>query len=214
MTTFIFANNASSTLAAPISNVATSVTLAAGTGALFPNPSAGQQFSLTFNDAATGLLTEIVYCTARSGDTLTIARAQEGTVAQGWLAGDLAANLVTAGQMAAMQQSAGLFPARVVTASGAFVLTTADAYGGVGLNRTSALATSSTALPDAATNGQWYFIEDLVPGGAGNFNAFPVTVDASSGTTIDGEASVTCNVAGQCAMFRLYTDANLWSFKP
>src|ERR1700721_667640 len=101
------ANNASSTLAAPISNSATSVSLAVGTGALFPNPSAGQQFPLTFNDAATGLLTEIVYCTSRTGDTLTIVRAQEGTTAQAWLAGGLAAHLITEGLLAAYQQGAG-----------------------------------------------------------------------------------------------------------
>lgn len=105
MSTFIFANDASSTLAGPISSTALSVTLASGTGALFPNPGAGQQFAMTFNDAATGLLTEIVYCSARSGDTITIARGQEGTTAQSWSAGDLAANLITAGQMDVMFQS-------------------------------------------------------------------------------------------------------------
>ena len=102
MSVFLFANNASTTLAAPISNTATSVTLASGSGSEFPNPSANQQFALTFNDAATGLLTEIVYCTGRAGDTLTIVRAQEGTVAQNWAAGDLASNFVTAGTLAAV----------------------------------------------------------------------------------------------------------------
>lgn len=104
MAVFQFANDASSTLAAPISNVATTVNLAVGTGALFPSPGAGQQFALTFNDAATGLLTEVVYCTARSGDALTIVRAQEGTTAQTWIAADLASNLLTAGTMQGLAQ--------------------------------------------------------------------------------------------------------------
>ncbi len=95
-TIFLFANNAQSTLAAPITNVATTLTLAAGGGALFPNPSAGQQFTLTLNDAATGDVYEIMYCTARSSDTLTVTRGQEGTAAVAWLAGDLAANFLTA----------------------------------------------------------------------------------------------------------------------
>ena len=43
--TFIFANNASTTLAAPITNAATSLTVSSGTGAEFPTPSAGQQFA-------------------------------------------------------------------------------------------------------------------------------------------------------------------------
>jgi len=208
MTVFLFANNASSTLAAPISNAATSVTLAAGTGALFPNPSAGQQFSLTFNDTATGLLTEIVYCTARTSDVLTIARAQEGTVAQNWLAGDLAANLFTAGQAAAMQQSAGLTPTRIITASGVFAMSTSDADGGIGLNRTATPAVSSTTLPSAAIAGQLYAIEDL----AGNFNAFPVTVAAPGGMVIAGQASIVLNVNRQCGYFRYY-GSNTWSVK-
>ncbi len=208
MSTFLFANDASSTLAAPISSSSSSVTLASGTGSLFPNPSAGQQFSLTFNDAATGLLTEIVYVTAVSGDTFTISRAQEGTTAQSWLAGDLAANLATAGQMAAMLQTATLNPVREVTASGAFVMTTSDAGGAVGLNRTSAVALSSTTLPPAATPGQIYAIEDL----AANFQAYPVTINAPAGMTIRGETSITLNVNGQCGYFRYY-GSNIWSWK-
>lgn len=206
---FLFANDASSTIAAPISNTATVVTLGSGTGSIFPNPSASQQFALTFNDAATGLLTEIVYCTARTGDSLTIARAQEGTTAQNWAAGDLAANLITAGQMAAMQQSAIVFPSRIVTASGVFAMSTTDATGGVGLNRTSGVGTSSTTLPSGATAGQTYAIEDL----AGNFQAFPVTINAPGGQTIRGENSVVLNVNGQCAYFRYY-GSNIWSYKP
>lgn len=209
MATFLFANDASSTLASPISSTATSVTLAAGTGALFPSPSAGQQFSLTFNDAATGLLTEIVYCTARSTDTLTIVRAQESTVAQSWLAGDLAANLWTAGQAAAMQQSGTIAPARSVVPSGspnAFTLSTSDAYGGVGVRATAAW---QTTLPNGSTNGQWYDIEDEL----GNFNQFPGTVFPSTGTTILGETSWGLNVNYQSARFRLYTDNNIWTLK-
>lgn len=208
-TTFLFANDASSTLAAPITSTATSVTLATGQGALFPNPNSNQQFALTFNDAATGLLTEIVYCTARSGDVLTVVRAQEGTVALSWLAGDLAANLNTAGTMAAMLQSATLFPARIITASGAFTITTADAWGGIGLSRSTSLATSSATLPSNALAGQLYAVEDLNQ----NFNAYNVTISAPAGMTIGNRGSVVLNVNGQCGYFRYY-GSNVWSFKP
>jgi hypothetical protein len=101
---FLFANMDGSTLAGPINNAATTLTLASGGGALFPSPTVGQQFSITLIDAATGLLREICYCTARSSDTLTVARGQEGTVALSWAAGDLVQGLLTAGQMAAMLQ--------------------------------------------------------------------------------------------------------------
>ena len=209
MSIFLFANNASSSLAGPISNTDTVLNLASGTGALFPNPSADQQFAMTLNDASTGLLTEIVYCTERVGDTCTVVRAQEGTVAQNWLAGDLIANLVTKGQMDAMVQTASLYPSRIITASGAFVMTNSDANGGVGLNRTAGLANSSTTLPATAQAGQLYSIEDL----AKNFNAYPVTVNAPAGMTIAGAASVVLNVNGQCGQFRFY-GSNIWSFKP
>lgn len=102
--TFVFSNNAKSALAGAITSSATTANLSPGTGVEFPSPGAGQDFSLTFTDLATGTLNEIVYVTARSGDTVTMVRAQEGTVALNWLAGDIAALLPTAGQLAAMAQ--------------------------------------------------------------------------------------------------------------
>lgn len=208
MAVFLFANNANSTLAGPISTSATSLNLATGQGALFPNPSAGQQFALTITDAATGFLTEITYCTARSGDTLTVVRAQENTVAQSWLAGDLAVNLVTAGQMAANVQTSSLYPSREVTLSGVFTMTTADANGHVGLNRTTSIAVSSSTLPSGAQAGQTYWVDDL----AANFNAYPVTINAPVGMTIAGEADVILNVNRQSAAFTYY-GSNIWSVK-
>lgn len=100
----IFANNANTTLAGAITNTATSLNVAAGGGALFPNPTGGQYFVMTLVDAATGLLNEIMWCTARSGDVFTVVRGQEGTTALNWNPGDIVAELWTAGQAAAMQQ--------------------------------------------------------------------------------------------------------------
>jgi hypothetical protein len=166
VTQFLFANDASTTIAAPISTSATAVSLASGTGSEFPNPSAGQQFSGTFNDAATGLLTEMV-------------------------------------------QTAVLDPAREITLSGVFVMTTSDANGAVGLNRTTSLGVSSTTLPSAAVAGQVYAIEDL----NNNFNAYPVTVNYPAGMTGPGGSEQLLNNDGQCAYFRYY-GSNIWSFKP
>lgn len=102
----LFANNATSALAGPISNVATTAALTTGSGVLFPNPTGGDYFCLTFTDALTKQIHEIVHVTAVSGDTITMVRAQEGTTARAWSTGDLAANLWTAGSAAAMLQSA------------------------------------------------------------------------------------------------------------
>ncbi|HEE9886343.1 TPA: hypothetical protein R8G26_004924 [Citrobacter braakii] len=94
------ANNAQTVLAAGISSTATSLTVNAGTGTLFPSPAAGTSFfKLTIIDAATGSLTEIVHVTARAGDVFTIQRGQEGTVPRAWSANDIAANMMTAGTL-------------------------------------------------------------------------------------------------------------------
>ena len=108
MAAVLFANNATTTLASTLSDSATSCDVASGTGALFPSPTSGQYFVMTFTDAATGLINEIVKVTARTGDTMTIVRAQEGTVAVAWSIGDTAANLWTAGQAATLVQQSQL----------------------------------------------------------------------------------------------------------
>ncbi|WP_410756443.1 phage tail protein [Citrobacter youngae] len=94
------ANNAQTVLAAGISSTATSLTVNAGTGTLFPSPVAGTSFfKLTIIDAATGSLTEIIHVTARNGDVFTIQRGQEGTIPRAWSANDIAANMMTAGTL-------------------------------------------------------------------------------------------------------------------
>jgi hypothetical protein len=93
----LFADNARSTLASPISSSSTTVTLSSA--AAFPNPGVGQYFIMTFVDAATGLLNEVVWVTAVSGNAMTIVRAQEGTAALAWNSGDLASNFNTSGTM-------------------------------------------------------------------------------------------------------------------
>ena len=94
---YLFSNNASTTLASPITASATTLTVYPGQGNLFPTPSSGQGFTLTLTDAATGLLTEIMLCTNRIGDSFTVTRSQEGTTAKAWSAGDYVNNFITAG---------------------------------------------------------------------------------------------------------------------
>ncbi|MFP8442255.1 hypothetical protein ACLH09_05815 [Citrobacter braakii] len=103
--TLLAANNAQTVLAAGINSSATSLTVNSGTGALFPIPSpGGSYFKLTIIDAATGLLTEIVHVTARSGDVMTIERGKEGTTPRAWSANDIAANMMTAGTLSILAQ--------------------------------------------------------------------------------------------------------------
>jgi hypothetical protein len=112
--TILWSNNASTTVSGSITAASTSVQLAAGTGVLFPSPTGGDYFCATFYDQATKTQNEIVHVTARSGDVCTIVRAQEGTVAQAWNAGDIFANLVTAGTLRAFVQT-GAAPAANTT---------------------------------------------------------------------------------------------------
>lgn len=90
-------NNAVTTLAAGITNIATTLTVAPGTGALFPALAAGDWFWLTLLNAAGA--TEITKCTARATDALTITRAQDGTTAATWLSGDVVGLFPTAALM-------------------------------------------------------------------------------------------------------------------
>lgn len=117
MTQFLFANDAKSTLAVGISATDVSIQLSVGTGALFPAPGAGQRFTLTLADLSTGTIKEIVYCTARAGDILTVVRAQEGTVANAYIAGSFANLFITAAVATAFAQGVITPPAGGTTAA-------------------------------------------------------------------------------------------------
>ena len=74
----LFANNATTTLASSIDNTQTTITLATGTGALFPAAGGGDTFYGTLQYNAN---IEIVLVTNRSTDTLTVVRSQDNTTA-------------------------------------------------------------------------------------------------------------------------------------
>lgn len=80
----LFANNRSATLNSNVAVPDGSLVLTAGQGATFPSPTAGQFFAVTVQSTLTGAY-EVCYCTTRTGDILTVQRAQEGTAAQAFL---------------------------------------------------------------------------------------------------------------------------------
>ncbi len=84
-----FTNFAHSQLAGSINSSATTLLLETGHGARFPNPTGGDFFYVTLENAS--LVREIVKVTARSTDTLTVVRAQDNTTAVSWSAGDTVA---------------------------------------------------------------------------------------------------------------------------
>lgn len=92
--TVILKNNAFGFLQTAISNSATVIELQSGNGANFPALAAEEYFYVTISPPfGTG---EIVKCTSRSGDSISIVRAQEGTSALSFTAGSQVELRITA----------------------------------------------------------------------------------------------------------------------
>lgn len=161
MTTFVFANNIDTTLASSISSSATTITLSSGTN--LPVLTAGQTFVVTLNDAATQQVFEVMYATAISGTTLTVSRAQEGTTAQAWAAGDYVFSGPTAGQMRAFYQGQSVGQGSVTS---------------VGMSMPSGFSVSGSPITVAGTLSVTFASQN-----AGLFLATPVTGGAAGAAT-------------------------------
>lgn len=96
------ANNAVSRLSASLSAASTTLGVMPGDGAKFPALSAGDWCPLTIIKADGTL--EIVRATARSSDTFTVVRAQEGTTATDFSAGDRVELRMTKGAVNDIEQ--------------------------------------------------------------------------------------------------------------
>jgi hypothetical protein len=81
-----FSNNASGTIASSINSTTTTIVLTSGQGSLFPALGANDYFFATLVDSSNNL--EIVKVTARSTDTMTVVRGQDGTSGRSYTAGD------------------------------------------------------------------------------------------------------------------------------
>ena len=90
---YIATNNAESSLASGIAAGDVTLTLATGTGSLFPAPGANEAFKLRIKEGTT---MEIVDCTSRTGDVCTVTRGREGTTASSFGAGASVVNTITA----------------------------------------------------------------------------------------------------------------------
>jgi hypothetical protein len=165
--TILWSNNASTTVSGSITTASTSVMLAAGTGVLFPNPTGGDFYVATFYDQATKTQNEIVHVTAMVGDVATIVRAQEGTVAIAWNAGDIFANLVTAGTLRAFVQGGVAGPA-----------ITTDVYVGTDTGTVDHIVAVTNPVPQNVIVGMQFNI--LVK----NANDGPTTLQLNGGTAI------------------------------
>lgn len=142
----LFSNNASAPLAASITAASTSITVTTGQGALFPAITAGSYFYATLTDSSNNL--EVVKVTARSGDTMTVTRAQEGTVARAYAAADKIELRVTAAGLGNLLQLDG---AQTVTGNKTFSGSVALSGGGSIGGTFSGTATFSGAITFSST---------------------------------------------------------------
>ena len=98
MAALTFTNFAESKLAADITDTSPTLRVQDGDGSKFP---AQGDFFAVLSD---GLNSEIVRCTARNGDVLTVTRGQDGTTALPWAAGTEIRHTMTAATAAEMVQ--------------------------------------------------------------------------------------------------------------
>lgn len=105
----LFGNNASSLLAASISDSDLTIQVAGGFGALFPDPGADEYFLVTLENDQGDI--EVVKISDRTTDLLTVpvaGRGQEGTSAQSWTNGQARVELrLTRGTMEVFIQRDG-----------------------------------------------------------------------------------------------------------
>ncbi|MEY6739615.1 pyocin knob domain-containing S74 family peptidase [Escherichia coli] len=108
MPRLIFKNNFEVALAQPTTTSDTTITIRSGSG--FPTLGANERVVATIVDAATGLQFEIVIVTAVVGNVLTVQRAQEGTAARAWAAGDMLSIRTTAATLTGTVRNFGIVP--------------------------------------------------------------------------------------------------------
>lgn len=187
----LFTNNANSTLASSIGTGTTSITVATGEGALFPSPTGGNTAMITLLTSTGGVETdiEIVTMTARSGDTMTITRAQEGTTAVSH----------AAGSVVSLRDTAAFFNAAAAAIAVQESTTNKNASGGyLGLSGFSAMlknaaGTVTSLIASAATTARtWTF-----PDKSGTVAMTSDITGTNSGTnTGDQTITLTGDVAG------------------
>ena len=131
MSLFVFANFYSEYVTAYCSS--TSATISVSSASSLPALGVDQVIPLVLTNAATQSVFEIVYVTAVSGTTLTILRAQEGTIAQNWQVNDLISCDPTAASVGASNISPATTSSQPVPLGQALNVVTVTATGNITL---------------------------------------------------------------------------------
>lgn len=161
-----FSNNASGTIASSINSTTTTIVLTSGQGVLFPSLGATDFFYATLIDSSNNL--EIVKVTARSTDTMTVVRGQDGTSGRSYTAGDRFELRPVAAAMNALQDFTPTGGISATTISGAIeeldtekAPLASPAFTGVPTAPTASAGTNTTQVATTA-----FVITNGVPAGA------------------------------------------------
>lgn len=178
----LFSNNATSRLASSLATNTTSLVLAAGDGPKFPQPDTAKAdwFPLTIIKASGAL--EIVHATVRANDTITIARAREGTAALSFDVGDRVELRLT---QAVMTTIVGLIS---TAQSGADA--SVKQGGGATLVQIDAQALVSPQI-EVGTPAKGGYLDFHVTGGAPDFDV-RLSADQASGGNSGGRLVLDC----------------------
>ena len=172
-----FTNNATTTLGGAINSSVTSLSVAAGTGTLFPTLTGSDYFYCTLTNTVGTI--EIIKVTARSTDTFTIVRGQDGSTANSWSLGDKVELRLVA---ASLNDFPKLDETNTFSAANTFSARTTNTVGSVGGPWTTATRPSS---PTAGLSG---FNSDI--GKIEVYNATTSTWVSSGGATGGGTDDV------------------------
>lgn len=198
------ANNAVSRLSASLSAASTTLSIMPGDGAKFPTLAAGDWCPLTI--VKTDGTLEVVKATARASDTFTVIRAQEGTAATDFAAGDRVELRLTAATLdAKLDQAKTEVAAQVATE----VVTHAAASKAAPVDADEIPLVDSASTPDA------WGLKKLTWGNlkAGVFAAWGALINGSSIKTepVDADAIAIMDSATSNATKRLLL-SNLKAF--
>jgi hypothetical protein len=203
-----FSNNAVSRLAANITSFATSISLTPGEGAKFPAISGSQYFMATL--IKTDGTTEIIKVTARSTDTLTVARAAESvggvTTAYAFTAGDRVEQRLTSGVLGTeIDRLDALANIYAVTKSANYTVLAADVAKLIKVDTTSGGISITLPLISSLVDS----FEIKISKSSGDANT--VTVSRSGSDTINGLLTYSLTAQYQCVWLVADLATNTWT---
>ena len=189
-----FTNNVSATLASSITATGTSIAVSAGQGAQFPTLGVGDYFYATLIDSTNNL--EIVKVTARTADTLTVVRGQDGTAGRVYAAGAKLELRVTAAGLEDI--SKGINIGAATTAKAGLVQLT---------NSISSTSTTTAAVP-ANVKTAYDLAAAAMPKAGGEFtgqiDAPEVRISGATGSLYIEDRAASANT------YRQFVSGNVW----